>query len=54
MVQWLGLRAFAAEGRGSIPDWGTKIPEAAAYHTPPPPPKKEKNGTIEANLPFLL
>ena len=54
MVQWLGLHASAAEGGGSIRDWGTKIPQVAAYHTPPPPPKKEKNGTIEANLPLLL
>ena len=27
-VQWLGLRAFTAEGAGSIPGWGTKIPQA--------------------------
>ena len=29
MVQWLGLRAFTAEGAGSIPGQGTKIPQAA-------------------------
>ena len=29
MVQWLGLCALTAEGLGSIPDWGTKIPQAA-------------------------
>ena len=29
MVQWLGLRAFTAEGPGSIPGWGTKILQAA-------------------------
>ena len=28
-VQWLGLSAFTAEGPGSIPRWGTKIPKAA-------------------------
>ena len=28
-VQWLGLRSFTAEGQGSIPGWGTKIPHAA-------------------------
>ena len=28
-VQWLGLRAFTAEGPGSIPGRGTKIPQAA-------------------------
>ena len=29
MVQWLGLCAFTAEGVGSIPSQGTKIPQAA-------------------------
>ena len=28
VVQWLGLRAFTAESLGSIPGWGTKIPQA--------------------------
>ena len=28
MVQWLGLRAFTAEGAGSIPGQETKIPQA--------------------------
>ena len=28
-VQWLGLGAFTAEGPGSIPGWGTKIPQVA-------------------------
>ena len=27
-VQWLGLGAFTVTGRGSIPGWGTKIPQA--------------------------
>ena len=26
VVQWLGLRVFIAEGPGSIPGQGTKIP----------------------------
>ena len=26
-VQWLGLRAFTAEGTGSIPGRGSKIPQ---------------------------
>ena len=26
-VQWFGLRAFTAEGPGSIPGWGTNIPQ---------------------------
>ena len=28
VVQWLGLWDFAAEGKGPIPGWGTKIPQA--------------------------
>ena len=28
-VQWLRLHASTAEGEGSIPGWGTKIPHAA-------------------------
>ena len=35
MVQWLGCCAFTAEGMGSIPGWGTKVPQAEW-----PPPKK--------------
>ena len=27
-VQWLELCAFTAEGKSSIPGWGTKIPYA--------------------------
>ena len=27
-VQWLGLSSFTAEGTGSVPAWGTKIPHA--------------------------
>ena len=29
MVQWLGIRASAAEGTGSIPSLGTNIPHVA-------------------------
>ena len=28
MVQGLGPRSFTVEGPGSIPGWGTKIPQA--------------------------
>ena len=28
MVQWLRFRASPAEGMGSLPSWGTKIPHA--------------------------
>ena len=31
MFQWLGLWALTAKGLGSIPDWGTKIPQATKY-----------------------
>ena len=27
-VQWLGLQPLTAQGLGSIPGWGTKIPQA--------------------------
>ena len=27
-VQWLGHHASTAEARGSVPGWGTKIPQA--------------------------
>ena len=33
-VQWLGLWAFTAEGPGSIPCWGTKIPQAMWHRSP--------------------
>ena len=29
VVQWLGFCAFATEGLGSIPGWGTQIPQTA-------------------------
>ena len=30
-VPWLGLEAFTAEGPGSIPGRGTKIPQTTQY-----------------------
>ena len=30
-VQWLGLHASIAGGMGSIPGWGTKIPQALRH-----------------------
>ena len=30
-VQWLGIGAFIAEGPGSVPGEGAKIPQAAWY-----------------------
>ena len=29
MVQWLRIHVSSAEGAGSIPGWGTKIPHAS-------------------------
>ena len=37
VVQWLGLHTLTAEGLGSIPGQGTKIPQAAQQKK-----KKEK------------
>ena len=37
-VQWLGLHALTAEGPGSIPGRGTKIPQAVWHGQ-----KKQKN-----------
>ena len=31
MIQWLGFRTFTAEGPGSIPGRGTKIPQAMQH-----------------------
>ena len=37
VVQWLGLGASTVMGLGSVPDWGTKIPQNCESW-----PKKEK------------
>ena len=39
---WLGLLAFTAEGPGSIPGGGTKIPQAVQYEQ-----KERKKGTSQ-------
>ena len=31
VAQWLGLQASTAGGMGSIPGWGTKIPQAPQH-----------------------
>ena len=43
MVQWLGLGAFTAAARVSIPGQGTKIPQAAQHGQTPPPANKQTN-----------
>ena len=40
MVQWSGLSTFTAEGPGSIPGWGIKIPQATYFGQK----KKKKKG----------
>ena len=37
-VHWLRLHTSTAGGMGSIPGWGTKVPQASKWS--PPPPKK--------------
>ena len=45
-VQWLGFSAFIAEGTGSVPGWGTKIPHAAW------PKAKKKSKCKIINMPL--
>ena len=47
MVQGLGLWAFTAKGSGSIPGWGTKIPQAVWYG-------KTKNCYLQIEISLLL
>ena len=42
-VQWLGLRAFTAEGTGSIPGRGTRFLQAAQRGQK----KKKKGGALD-------
>ena len=42
VVQWLGLRAFTADGTSSIPGHGTKIPQASTHHPAPDAPLEKK------------
>ena len=48
MAQWLGLCAFTAEGAGSVPGRGTKIPQAAQQA------KKKKEKSITGDRKELL
>ena len=49
VVQWLGLRVFTAEGLGSVPVRGIKIPQGAG-HSPKKKKKGRKNGTLTHDL----
>ena len=44
-IQWLGLHASTAEGMGSIPGQGTKIPHATQHDQ-----KKKKKERKEKNF----
>ena len=44
-VQWLGLGAFTVVGLGSVPDWGTEIPQNCKAW-----PKKEKRNLVECKI----
>ena len=46
VVCWWGLSTFTAEGRGSIPGWGTKIPQDTWSGTK----KEEKEGSHSSGL----
>lgn len=45
-VQWLGLCAFTAESPGSIPDWGTNIPQDT-WHS-----QQQQRLNVIRSLPF--
>ena len=48
--QWLGLRVFAAEGPGSIPGQGTKIPQATQRGQKTHPPYPPSTHTHKRNV----
>ena len=48
VVQWLGLGSFTAKGPGSIPGWGTKIPQAMQRG------QKKKKSKTDCHFLFLI
>ena len=48
-VQWLGLSAFIAEGPGSSPSWGMKIPQALRHSQKKKEKKKKGESVIQKN-----
>ena len=52
MIQWLWFAAFTAVGPGSVPVWGTKIPQAVRYRQKKK--KKAKYVFFSITLPFVL
>ena len=51
MVQWLALGALTARGLGSIPGWGSKIPQAT-YHGQKTKMKTNKQKDPNSEVPF--
>ena len=49
MVQWLRLCALTLEGLGSIPGWGTKIPQAMWHGRKKKKKKRHKPNTKSAH-----
>ena len=54
MAQGLGCQGLTAEGPGSVPGWGTKIPQAVQLHGKEANiqdfPKSKKNGELGSSL----
>ena len=53
MIQWLGLLTVTVEGLGSIPGWGTTIPQATMMQQKKKEKKQEHELTASANLPLV-
>ena len=53
MDQWLGLRTFTAEGPGSIPGRGTKIPQATQCSQKKKKRKEEERSDQRLSSPLL-
>ena len=54
MIQWLGLLTVTVEGLGSIPGWGTKIPQAMPMQQKKKKEKKNKHErSASVNLPLV-
>ena len=45
VVQWLGLCTLTAKGIGSVPCWGTKIPQAMHHKQKKKKEKKKGHGS---------
>ena len=52
VVQWLGLGTFTSGGTGSIPSWGTKIPQAGRHRQRKK--KRKKDSHPEGDYVFIF